>query len=106
MMSSAVMNLLMFQACVKGHQGLHYSVESITRDGKTSGLTESTIDHRLFQMMFGDITMPLDGKLLHWAVVEVLVCAMQGCSKNVHVKGFTVIVNGSMFGTVDTSLAY
>ena len=50
--------------------------------------------------------MPLDGKLPHWAVVEVLVCAMQGCSTNVHVKGFTVIVNGSIFGTMDTSLAY
>ena len=50
--------------------------------------------------------MPLDGKLPHWAVVEVLVCAMQGCSTNVHVKGFTVIVNGSIFGTLDTSLAY
>jgi len=106
MMPLAETNLPMFQACVKGHQGIHYSVESITRDGKTSGLTESTIDRRLFQMMFGDISMPLDGKLPHWAVVEVLLCAMQGCSTNVHVKGFTVIVNGSIFGTLDTSLAY
>jgi len=106
MMPFVETNLLMFQACVKGHQGLHYSVESITRDEKTSGLTESTIDRRLFQTMFVDIPMPLDGKLPHWAVVEVLLCAMQGCSKNVHVKGFTVIVNGSIFGTLDTSLAY
>ena len=56
--------------------------------------------------MFGDIPMPLDGKLPHWTVVEVIVCAMQGCSTNVHVKGFTVIVNGSIFGTLDTLLAY
>ena len=39
-------------------------------------------------------------------MVEVLVCAMQGCSTNVHVQGFTVIANGSIFGTLDTSLAY
>ena len=78
MMALAEINLPMFQACVKGHQGIHYSVESITREGKTSGLTEFTIDRRLFEMMFGDIPMPLDGKLPHWALVEVLVCAMQG----------------------------
>jgi len=106
MMPLAETNLPMFQACVKGHHGIHYSVESITRDEKTSRLTESTIDRRFFQMMFGDIPMPLDGKLPHWALVEVLVCAMQGCDTNVHVKGFTVTVNGSIFGKVDTSLAY
>ena len=87
-------------------RALQYSVEPITREGKTSGLTESTIDRTLFQMMFGDIPMPLDGKLPHWAVVESIVCVMPGCSTNVHVKGFTVIVNGSIFGTLDTSLTY
>jgi len=106
MMPLVETNLLLFQACVKGHQGIQYSVEPITREEKTSGLTESTIDRRLFQMMFGDIPMPLDGKLPHWTVVEVIVCAMQGCNSNVHVKGLTVIVNGSIFGTLDTSLAY
>mmetsp|Transcript_84336 Transcript_84336/g.136712 ORF Transcript_84336/g.136712 Transcript_84336/m.136712 type:complete len:303 (-) Transcript_84336:326-1234(-) len=30
---------------------------------------------------------------------------MPGCDTKVHVEGFTVIVNGSVFGTVDTSLA-
>ena len=48
MMPLAETNLPIFQACVKGQQGIHYSVESITRDEKTSGLTESTIDRRLF----------------------------------------------------------
>ena len=51
MMPLVETNLLMFQACVKGHQGIHYSVESITREEKTSGLTEFTIDRRLFQMV-------------------------------------------------------
>ena len=105
MMPLVETNLPLFQACVKGHQGTQYSVEPITREEKTSGLTEPTIDRTLFQMMFGDIPMPLDGKLPHWAVVESIVCVMPGCSNNVHVQGFTVIVNGSI-GTLDTSLAY
>jgi len=57
-------------------------------------------------MMLGDVPLPLDGKVPHWAAVEVLICFMPGCGENVHVKGFTVIVNGNIFGTVDTLLTY
>jgi len=67
-----------------------------------NGLLASTIDQRLYHRMLGDIPMPLDGKVPHWATVEIFVCFMP----NVHVKGFTVIVNGNIFGNVDTSLAY
>ena len=52
------------------------------------------------------ISLPLDGKVPHWAAVEILICFMLGCGEDVHVKGYTVIVNGNVFGTVDILLAY
>jgi len=73
MMAFVETNLPLFQACVKGHQGLHYSVELITREEKMSGLLASTINRRLFQMIFSDNPMPLDGKLPQWVEVEILV---------------------------------
>jgi len=99
-------NMALFQACVKGLKGVHYSTELITRDEKMNELLAPTIDRRVYQMMLGDFPLPLDGKVPHWAAVEVLICFMPECGKNVHVKGFTVIVNGNIFGTVDTSLEY
>jgi len=99
-------NMALFQACVKGLKGSHYSTEFITRDEKMNGLLAPTIDRRVYQMMLGDISLPLDGKVPHWATVEVLICFMPRCCENVYVKGFTVVVNDNIFGTVDTSLAY
>jgi len=106
MMPFVKTKMALFQACVKGLKGVYYSTEFITRVEKMNGLLAPTIDRRVYQMMYGDILLPLDGKVPHWAAVEVLSCFMPECGGNVHVKGFTVIVNGNIFGTVDTSLAY
>jgi len=102
MMPFLVTSMAWFQACVKGFKGVHYSTEFNTRDQKMNGTLAPTIDRRLYQM----ISLPLDGKVPHWAAVEILICFMLGCGEDVHVKGYTVIVNGNVLGTVDILLAY
>ena len=67
-------NMARFQACVKGFKRVHYSTEFNTRDEKMNGLLAPTIDWRLYQMMLGGISLPLDGKVPHWAAVEILIC--------------------------------
>jgi len=54
-------NSKLFQTFVKGFQGVLYTSELITKEEKSSSLAVSTIDRRIYQMMFGDIPLPLDG---------------------------------------------
>jgi len=99
-------NLKLFQVFMKEFTGALYSTELITKDEKQSKLLVPTINRRVYQMLFGDIPLPLDEKLPQWATVDTLVCFMLGCSSDVHVEGFTVIVNGTIMGTLDTSLGH